>query len=117
MVRWDGGMVQVVRHLMALKQGSPLARSVRVRNTVCQNIKCVNPDHYQAFEQGTLAWGEISRWTTLEYKQRLRDLWFAQTDDEREAWGAKKRFAEKHNINPSTVNLIINNAFVLYKLK
>jgi len=117
MVRWEGKMVQVVRHLVAENTGIELRRDHRVRNTVCGNVKCCNPDHYQVFERGTLEWGKTKRWTSYEEKQRLRDLWFSQSEEEQEAWGSKKRFAKKHNLNPATLDTLINNAFILYDLK
>ncbi len=116
MTRWEGKMVQVARHLISEKIGRPILRSERVRNTACGNVKCVNPDHYEVHQRGTMEWGMTKRWTTLEEKQRLRDLWFAQSLEERESWGRKMRFAQEHNLNPATLNLLINNAFVLFDL-
>ncbi len=113
MTRWEGRMVQVVRILVGEATGIELRRDHRVRNTVCGNVKCVNPDHYQVFERGTLEWGKTKRWTSYEEKQRLRDLWFAQTEEERESWGSKKRFAELHNLNPGSLDTLIHNAFIL----
>ena len=117
MVRWEGKMVQVVRQRMAEKLERPLLTSERVRNSVCQNVKCVNPDHYQVHTKGTREWGETSTWNTMEEKQAIRDLWFAQSDEEREAWGSQRRFAKKHNLNAASLRKVIFNLFETFDLE
>jgi len=116
MVRWEGKMVQVVRHRIAEELGRPLLSSERVRNSVCQNVKCVNTDHYQVHAKGTRSWGETGAWNTLEEKQAIRDLWFAQSLEEREAWGSQRRFAKKHNLNPASLRKVIFNLFETFDL-
>ena len=57
MVRWDGKMVQVVRQQMEEKTGVKLkGRDQRVKNKVCNNVLCVNPDHYIVADYGSKEW-------------------------------------------------------------
>jgi hypothetical protein len=117
MTRWEGRMVQVARHAIILQTGRELTRNHRVRNTVCGNVKCVNPDHYEIFDRGSIAWGETTAWATIEEKQALRDLWFAQPVHVQNEWGSRRRFAKKHGLNCSSLYKIIHNVFSLYQLK
>ena len=117
MVRFDGKMRLVARYLKELEVDRNLDRSERVRNVVCKNPLCVNPDHYKVMEHGTVEWAETRAWTSQEVKQNLRDLWYSQTKQERFAWGSQARFSKKHKINGTTLRHIINNTFATWNLK
>ena len=78
MVRWDGQMVMVKRKMMEDKLNIKLVRSQRIRHVGCDNIKCINPDHYALYEYGEEEWNCYK----LEYEERLRQ----EVEDLYTAW-------------------------------
>lgn len=57
MIRWDGKMVQVVRQQVEERRCQKLdGRRQRVKNMTCENVLCVNPDHYIVADYGSEEW-------------------------------------------------------------
>ena len=76
MVRWDGKMVQVVRQQMEEKTGVKLkGRDQRVKNRVCNNVLCVNPDHYIVADFGTKDWECVTHQYTEEEKRKVYEIY------------------------------------------
>jgi hypothetical protein len=76
MVKWDSRMVQVVRQQIETKTGQKLdGRRQRVKNTVCGDVLCVNPDHYMVADQGTEEWKCINFVYDLAAQKRVREIY------------------------------------------
>lgn len=76
MVRWDGKMVQVVRQQIEEKNGKPLeGRKQRVKNRVCNNVKCVNPDHYIVADYGTQDWKCVGHMYNDKDRKRIKEIY------------------------------------------
>lgn len=76
MVRWENRMQQVVRVQMELKTGQKLdGRNQRVKNRVCDDVLCVNPDHYIVADHGTEDWKCINFVYPLEDELKLVEIY------------------------------------------
>ena len=107
MVRWDKKMVQVKRKQIEDKIGRKLDKTDRVKNTVCGNIKCVNPDHYTVYVKGQDEWHVSCRKYSREFRQMIRDE--AKNSDKE--WGYKERLCKKYNIHRNTLERMIQNDY------
>ena len=76
MVRWDLKMIQVVRKQVEEATCQKLdGRRQRVKNRVCDNIKCVNPDHYIVADYGTQDWKCVGHTYDTETRNRIKEIY------------------------------------------
>ncbi len=105
MVRWDNKMVQVVRRQMELKTGEKLdGLRQRVKNRVCGNPLCVNPDHYIIANQGTEEWKCVNFKYDEEMREALRKEYWATPRQ----WNKSKRLKAKYGVSHSTFYKIVH---------
>lgn len=76
MVRWDNKMVMVKRQMIENKLNIKLVRSQRIRsNGKCDNIRCVNPDHYSLIERDQEEWKCYRIAYDDELRQEVADIY------------------------------------------
>lgn len=103
MVRWDNKMIQVKRKQMENKLGRELAVDERVKST-CNNVRCVNPEHYTMFAKGEDGWYNRHDGYPIEVKRKVKADWDAADG----AWGTTQRLMNKYGMNRLTINRIVN---------
>lgn len=103
MAKWDGKMIQVKRKQVEIKLGRKLEPDERVKST-CNNVRCVNPDHYTVHQKGTFEWYNRHDGYPVELKRQIKAEWDAAEG----SWGTAQRLMNKYNMNRNTINRIVN---------